>query len=99
MYDFVRPNKVIAALEWLKTNNPLYKDIAVNSEWVEQAATDNRTLCNALTAHHEDADDTTPQGDPEDSHTANVTPGGHLPDHSVSANHRKFACHLQVSSF
>ena len=86
MYDFIRPDKVIAALEWLKMSNPLYKDIAVNSEWVEQAATDNRTLCNALTAHHEDADDITPQGDPEDGHTANVTPDGDLyvPDHSTT---------------
>ena len=60
--------------------------ISANSEWVEQAATDNRTLWNALTAHHEDADDITPQGDPEDGHNANVTPDGDLyvPDHSTT---------------
>ena len=84
MYDFIRPDKVVAALEWLKTNNPLYKDISVNSEWVEQAATDNRTLWNALTAHHEDADDITPQGDPKDGHTANVTSDRDLPDRSTT---------------
>ena len=84
MYNFVRPDKVIAALDWLKTNNPLYNNIEVNSEWVQQAVTDNRTLWNALTAHHEDADDIISQGDPEDGHTANVTPGGDLPDHSAS---------------
>ena len=56
----------------------------MNSEWVEQAATDNKTLWNALTAHHEDNDDGTPQGDPEDGHTAGVTPQGDLPDYSAS---------------
>ena len=86
MYDFIRPDKGIAALQWLKMNSPLYKDIEVNSEWVEQAATDNRTLWYALTAHHEDADDTTPQGVPEDGHTVNVTPDGDLPDHSTTSS-------------
>ncbi len=58
MYDFVRPDKVMAALEYLKTHNPLYKDIEVNNEWVEQAVIDNKTLWNALTAQLEDDDDT-----------------------------------------
>ena len=56
-----RNDKVTAALEWLKINNPLYMNIERNSKWVEQAATDNRTLWNARTAQHENADDTTPQ--------------------------------------
>jgi hypothetical protein len=32
MYQFVRPAKVLAALQWLKSNNPLYKDIEINSD-------------------------------------------------------------------
>ena len=29
MYDYVRPAKVLAALEWLKENNPLYRDVTI----------------------------------------------------------------------
>ncbi len=33
MYDTVRPAVVLAWLQWLKENNPLYKDIDVRSNW------------------------------------------------------------------
>ncbi len=33
MYDSVRPAVVLAWLQWLKENNPLYKDIDVRSNW------------------------------------------------------------------
>jgi len=62
MYDYVRPDKVLTALEWLQLHNPLYKDIAVNTNWVEQAVSDDETLWKALTQ----------QGDP-DAGTAHVS--------------------------
>jgi hypothetical protein len=34
MYNYVRPHKVMTALKWLKTNNPLYSSIEINDEWV-----------------------------------------------------------------
>lgn len=37
MFQHVRPAKVLAALEWLKTNNPLYHNVQVNTNW-EQCA-------------------------------------------------------------
>ena len=37
MYDYVRPEKLIAALKWLKANNPLYAHVNVNEHWVNQA--------------------------------------------------------------
>ena len=33
MYDYVRPAKVLAALEWLKENNPLYREVTINIDW------------------------------------------------------------------
>ena len=34
-HQYVRPAKVLAALQWLKLNNPLYKDIEINSDWLK----------------------------------------------------------------
>ena len=51
MYDFIQPAKVIAALEWLKSNNPLYIDIGINRQWVEDAAGDNSELWEAMSSH------------------------------------------------
>ena len=36
-HNFVRPEKVIGALRWLKDNNPLYKDVAINDNWVQDS--------------------------------------------------------------
>ena len=41
MYEYVRPDKVMMALKWLKANNPLYYfSIDVNDEWVNNADTE-----------------------------------------------------------
>ena len=56
MYNFVRPDKVLVALEWLQQHNPLYKDIEVNRNWVQQAASDDEALWHALTTQQEDPD-------------------------------------------
>lgn len=50
MYQYVRPEKVLAALKWLKSNNPLYRDIEVNDNWLSDAAEDDTELWEALSA-------------------------------------------------
>lgn len=50
MYQYVRPAKILAALEWLRANNPLYKDVCINSEWQNDAAQDDADLWEALSA-------------------------------------------------
>ena len=50
MYQYVRPVKVLAALEWLRANNPLYKDVKINSDWMDDAAQDDADLWEALSA-------------------------------------------------
>ena len=52
MYQYVRPAKELAALQWLKLNNPLYKDVEINSDWVSDAAEDDTELWEALSAKH-----------------------------------------------
>ena len=50
MYQYVRPSVVLTALQWLKSNNPLYKDIEINSNWLSNAAQDDSDLWEALSA-------------------------------------------------
>ena len=50
MYQYVRPSKVLTVLQWLKSNNPLYKDIEINSDWLSDAAQDDSDLWEALSA-------------------------------------------------
>ena len=57
MYDFVRPDKVICALSWLKDNNILYKDIAINDNWVQDSLANNCDLFTGLTEESMDTDD------------------------------------------
>ena len=52
MYQYVRPAKVLAALEWLKENNPLYLDITINSDWQADAAEDDADLWEAFSSQH-----------------------------------------------
>ena len=52
MYKYVRPAKVMAALEWLKVNNPLYQSLQVNSDWQHDAAQDDTELWDALSSQH-----------------------------------------------
>ena len=48
MYDYVHPEKMQAGLMWLRANNHLYKDIEVNTSWMEDAATDSSDLWSAM---------------------------------------------------
>ena len=38
------PEKVLNALRWLKTNNPLYADIDIIDEWLEEAMSNDKDL-------------------------------------------------------
>jgi len=51
MYQYVRPDKVLAAQERLKANNPLYKEVQNNGDWLCVAA-DDADLWEALSAQH-----------------------------------------------
>ena len=35
LHDTIRPEKVLAALHYLKNNNPLYSDIEINENWIQ----------------------------------------------------------------
>ena len=50
MFQYVRPAKVLAALQWLKLNNPLYKDIEINNDWTSNAEQDDADLWEAVSA-------------------------------------------------
>ena len=53
MYDYITPQKLLDALAFLKGNNPLYVDIAVNHEWLDNDA----ELCECLVEQHNDTDE------------------------------------------
>jgi hypothetical protein len=48
MYDYISPEKVLTALRWLKQNNPLYADIDINDDWLQQAVTNDEDLFGGL---------------------------------------------------
>ena len=58
MYDYATPQKLLDALRFLKTNNPLYADIDVNEQWVEAAMANNEELCKHLVGHNDEDMDT-----------------------------------------
>ena len=41
LYDYVRPEKVMTGLKWLKLNNPLYSSIDINNEWINNDSVAN----------------------------------------------------------
>ena len=49
MYDYVRPEKVLSALRWLKANNEHYAEIVINDKWLEDSTSDDPDLWNAMT--------------------------------------------------
>ena len=55
IHDYVCPEKVLKALEWLKQNNPLYKEIDINHTWRHDCENSDPELWNAMTnSRHED---------------------------------------------
>ena len=53
LYDYATPQKL---LEALKANNPLYVDIDINEEWLEQAIANDAELCDCLVQQQNDSD-------------------------------------------
>ena len=49
MYDYKRPDKVINALQWLKSDNLLYADVNINDEWLNDSVANKSELFNSLT--------------------------------------------------
>ena len=48
MHEYVRPQKVMAALKWLKQNNPHYKDVDICLDWVSHWQKEEPDLWNAM---------------------------------------------------
>ena len=44
LYDYIRPQKLLDSLRFLKGSNPLYADIDVNEQWVEEAMANDEVL-------------------------------------------------------
>ena len=44
MYDYISPERVMNALVWLKSNNPLYANIDINDNWLEESLADDADL-------------------------------------------------------
>ena len=57
IFDYVHPEKVITALHWLKQNNPLYKDINMNSNWIQDSEECDPELWHAMTSTSTNDDD------------------------------------------
>ena len=41
MYDFVRPDKIMIALRWLKESNSLYSNVDINDSWITDQLNNN----------------------------------------------------------
>ena len=52
MYEYIQPAKVLTALQWLKCNNPLYRNVEINSDWVSHSIDDNQELWEILSEQH-----------------------------------------------
>ena len=48
MYDYVSPEKLNNALRWLKINNPLYADVNVNEQWVDECEANDSDIFHGL---------------------------------------------------
>lgn len=44
LYNSVRTNKLLSALTWLKNNNPLYHNIVINKQWIDDFMWNNTTV-------------------------------------------------------
>ena len=48
LYDFIKPQKVIGVLSWLKANNPLTHNITICDAWEQHWQTDDADLWEAI---------------------------------------------------
>ena len=54
MYDYIKPQKLLDTLSFLKANNTLYADIDVNEQWVEEAMANDEELYKFLVEHDDE---------------------------------------------
>ena len=57
MYGYVTPEKLLNALKRLKANNPLYANIVINNDWVEEALNNDPDLLIGLIQQHDAFDE------------------------------------------
>lgn len=55
-FQYVRPQRILQALQWLKANNQLYKNVFINQTWEEDCANDDIEVWNELTGNITDAE-------------------------------------------
>ena len=67
MYDYIRPLKLMDALRYLKANNPLYADIDINEQCIEEAMANDEELCQYLVEQENDTMDAECEGDTSDT--------------------------------
>ena len=58
MYDYVTPQKPLDALRFLKAQNPLYCDIEINQQWLEEAIDNDDELGMCLVEQIDESIDT-----------------------------------------
>ncbi len=65
LYDYVSPEKLSNALRWLKANNPLYANIKIVDDWVENAIANDEELVMTMLEQDEPMDDSDTSGSPQ----------------------------------
>ena len=93
MYDYIRPQKLLDALRYLKANNPLYADIDVNEQWLEEAMANDEELCQYLVEQDDEQMDTECESDTGGS--ANVADSVQNEPMECSSNSDEFSTALQ----
>ena len=75
MYDYISPEKVLTALRWLKQNNPLYANIDINNDWLDQAMANDDDLFAGMVeqADTNDMNSATNDLNSEPTHSEHIT--------------------------
>ena len=92
MFQYVRPAKVLAALQWLKLNNPLYKDVEINDDWTGNARQDDADLWEAVAAEQ-----CPPPSSPPPSTTSQAVSADQCPPPLSSATSQMLTEQLQLN--
>ena len=85
--------KLFNDLKWLKANNPLYTNIAINTDWVEEALCNDPDLFRGLIEQH----DTTEECNDTQSERMGSEPTCSLQQDSVQSNMTTFITETQES--
>ena len=103
MYDYISPEKVLTALRWLKENNPLYANIDINEDWLQQAMTNDNDLFAGMVEQREndasycsDSVNGEPTQDPITEH-ANSTDNDH--DSTLNEDSQTMECSCSQPNF